>query len=320
MEDRFYMKNCVDLLEYKFKYQNNTLSLFQRKNEIFSNLLYYIFNKEKIKILLAKSKRFNKLLTLPSELKKIHKFEKSEEFQNINVQKITYFDSIQIKDVKKFQKYLLRNIDKFGGNNSIFNLKEKINKSCEKFVKSYKSTGFGTIVTLQSNDELDLISTFKITYIKGLQNNLIINYTIYPSDKFQGLFKQSLFAPDITINKLIFNSFKEVIKKKRICTGFYSSLKTRDYWINKVLDEINYQFKSKASNYLKYGFFNKNKNVLFPALVEYKYFQKQSVQLKDIIRKKFSILYKDIYINSDVVTSFSKFIDYSINKSFSIHF
>lgn len=283
--------------DFNFKYKP-----FYEKSSIKK---YFLSNLERIIRWRYNNKIFKKLkLNRNPLLSHIYGSEKRrEDFYNIfklNLPDLeilpfsfTFTDTIEIEKINLFKSELTQLVSKHDPGLLSGQPSTAINKALEKFTTQYKGTGWGKIYfnNLRKNKKLDLIDGISYEYIKGDQSHLIINYIVYPTQKFKELFKSILNIEPTGTMRLEFNSLKRILNKKRLVATVHQKPVFSSHILFKLYNEINFQCKSFLSTEISCGIFLKEKKYLFPAMIchtydpnLYKQYAKKIFQLLDFTR------------------------------------
>nr|WKN39431.1 hypothetical protein K4G66_12085 [Tunicatimonas sp. TK19036] len=237
---------------------------------------------------------------------------------NFSVFSITFLDCIQIEDSNRLKKRLLKTVSQYK-HIPYKDPSRELRQSFDKFDSAYKTTSWGNLFdnSTKGSEELDLIDRISYGYIKGEESHFILTYTVYPSKKFQALFDQSLRTEVTKESEIIFKSFKQIIKNKKLSTSVSFRYKKPSYWTEKILNEINFQLKSKVLSGLKFGIFNSRNDVLFPRIITFEYDKNEFASYKNDLFQKLNINRHEHYSNCDTIFTL-KDVDYSKTPSASI--
>lgn len=301
-------------MNYNFTYKSQfeRRSFNQRINKIASDFVFYLYNNW-----LFKKLNLDKNEIIKYSTGREHKIKPSKssipDDPNLYLHSITYTDCYENEDTQSLKNQLLRIISKY--ERSKFFSEDpvrKLNKVFSKFESSYKSISQGNFYynTTKDNDELDLIDAINYGYIKGLQSNFIITYTIFPSTKFNDLFKESLKAQISEEPEIMFKSFAQIIKTKKLFNGVATKVKRPGFWTEKLINEISYQFKSKVLSDLDLGAFINEKKILFPRMICFEYDPAEFKNYEDDFFSRFEVMKEQHYHNVDTIFTL-KNVDFS---------
>jgi hypothetical protein len=231
---------------------------------------------------------------------------------NIKVHSITLLDCIENEDSKILKNRLIKVVSRYKGGFLSQDPSEKLEKAFENFETSYKTTTWGKIFynDTKENDELDLIDGISFSYVKGAQSHFIINYTIFPSEKFNLLFKESLKSEITEETEIIFKSLTQILRNKGLFSSIRYNVKQPGFWTQKLFNEVNFQVKSMVSKDLKLGFFNKDKLFLFPRIISFEYNPSDLTLYKDELFQLLNINDHECYNSSETIFTLNN-ADYS---------
>ncbi len=305
-------------MNYNFKYKSkfDKINLRHKANKFASKILFSLYDNWLFKKLKFDRNNFLKSYILFGERGDVLNFENSAipDDPQINTFSITLIDCIENEDADQIKNRLINVVSKYKGGFLTEDPSIKIKKAFEKFDSEYKTTSWGSIYynDLKDNHEIDLIDGISYDYIKGAQSHFVLCYTLYPSEKFKSLFKESLKTKISEESVINFKSFKQMIKTKRLFASISRNAKHRGYWTEKLFNEINFQAKTHLIKEVKLGVFNKQKE-LFPRIVTFEIdpaeFNTYSNELLNIL----NVNPQDNYRYSDIVFTLNN-SDYS--KSF----
>lgn len=307
MDYKFTYKPVKGKKSYKRVFQNYYSQIiyhiygskfFQKLKLDINNVLkgYAEFNEERNKIL------FNKA--------------KPEYNLNVNVFSISFIDCIENEQSSAFKRKLINIVSKYERGFVGHNPEKKINDVFNGFDKSYKEIKTGHIISnnTKENIELDLIDGISYDYMKGPESHFIIIYTIYPSEYFQSLFQQAINSEvpnnwELAIRPLsiFFKKMNPIRSEKFIINKSY-------FWTEKLLNEINFQFKSKVIRNLNLGIFSNEKKILFPSITTYECEKASNISQEDELFTRLQLIgYEEFYNKKNIINiNYGDFIN---NKS-----
>lgn len=301
---------------YKSKFEKKCFN--QKLNKIFSYLLFFLYNNRLLKKLKLDRNKYLKGHIHFEENRQNPKLKKSKipENPNLNVYNITFLDCIDLEDSQKLKNRLIKLISRYKGDFMSGDPHEELNTKFEKFDSEYETISYGHLFhnDTKANKELDLIDGITYGYVKAAQSHFVITYTINPSDKFKRLFKQSIDQETTLESEINFKSIKQIIKTKRLFSSIGLKFKTPEYWVEKLFNEITFQFKTEVVSNLKIGIFNLSDKVLFPRITSFEY---DPIEFKDYEGEIFNRLHiskHNMYTGSDIIFSL-KNVDYSKKSS-----
>lgn len=305
-------------MNYDFKYK----SCFDRKsfrvriNNLASNLLFLLYKNWLFRKLKLDRNEFLKSHIAFGQKRNIPRLANSTipENPNLTPYSITLVDCVENEDSVKLRNRLIKVVSKFKGGFLSEEPSKKLKKAFEKFDSAYKTTSWGNIFynDLRDNNEIDLIDGISYSYVKGAQSHFVLNYTLYPSEKFKTLFKESLKAEITEESVIVFKSLKQMLKSKRLFSSISYNVKHPSYWTEKLFKEISYQAKTHIINEVRLGVFNK-RNDLFPRIVTFEYDPGEFKSYSDELLHILGVNRHDHYSGSDIIFSLNN-TDYS--KSF----
>jgi hypothetical protein len=320
-------------MNYNFKYKSKfeRLNFQEYCNSISSSLLFYLYSNRYFKKLKLDKNEFLKTDLFFEKNRKPFNFFKSKIPENpkLNIFSITFLDCIENEDSSKVKSRLASISSKYKGGFLSPEPSKRIKEAFEKFESDYKTVTFGNLFynNTKENDNLDLIDGVEYGYVKGADSHFIMTYTVYPSEKFKLLFKQSLKVETTQTSQIIFNSFSQMLRTKKLFNSISYNIKNSNYWTSKLFNEINYQFKNEVISSLKYGLFNKDTRLLFPRITAFEYdpieFEDYKIDLFHILDIRNHEFYSD---NNSVFTlksadysqlssnSMELFIPFNLNK------
>jgi hypothetical protein len=264
-------------MDYKFKYKSefDKKNLSQQINKILSDSLFFLYDNWLFKKLKLDKNEFLKS-HIPFGNKRIvpRVFETDipDDF-NLKIYSFTFLDCIEIEDGNKLKDRLIKIISKYKGGFLSDEPEKKLKKAFRNFDQSYNTCAWGTLFfnNVKGDSELDLINGISYGYIKGSKSHLILTYTIFPSETFHRLFKESLNIGTTEESEISFNSPKVIFRTNRLLSSIGYNIKEPHYWTNKLLNEISFQFQSRVISPLKLGMFNTAKKVLLPGILSIEY-------------------------------------------------
>ena len=305
-------------MNYNFKYKSS----FDRKsfrviiNNLASNLLFSLYKNWLFRKLKFDRNEFLKSHIAFGEKIKISRIADSTipDNPNLNAFSITLVDCVENEDSVKLRNRLIKVVSKYKGGFLSEEPSKKLKKAFEKFDSAYKTTSWGNIFynDLKDNDEIDLIDGISYSYVKGAQSHFVLNYTLYPSEKFKALFKESLKAEITEESVIVFKSLKQMLKTKRLFSSISYNVKQPNYWTEKLFNEISFQAKTHIIKEVKLGVFNK-RNDLFPRIVTFEYDPVEFNSYGDELLNILGVNRHDRYTDSDIIFTLNN-SDYS--KSF----
>jgi len=310
-------------MNYRFAYKNRfeKRNLNQKLNKLFSNLIFFLYDNWFFKKLKLDRNQFLKAHVNFWKNKPIYEINKSTIPLNpkLNVYSITLLDCIELEDSQLFKNRLIKIISRYKEGFLSNDPVSELNKAFEKFDSTYKNTSWRKLYynDTRDNKELDLIDGILYGYIKGQQSHFIITYTIFPSDKFKELFRESLNSEKTEEFEIKFNSLKQSIKSKRLIKSIAHNVKREDYWTDKLFNEITYQFKREVISSLKLGVINLDDNILFPRITSFEYDKIEMQEYQNELFQKLDIGRHDYYTDSNIILTL-KNVDYSRKSAYGI--
>src|SRR5690606_25584694 len=113
---------------------------------------------------------------------------------------------------------------------------------------------------------LDLIESVAFYYIKGPHSTFILEYRIIPTKKFSKIFSKLLTADNKEDKVLKFNGLKEFKRSKRIVKGISSGIFRSSALLKRLVQDLNYQVKSKIGKRLAVGYYQNFSDHLYPCI------------------------------------------------------
>ena len=301
---------------FKFKSKFDRKSWKENANNLASKFLFLIYDNILFKKLKLDRNIQLKSMTasgLKSSLFK-PKDSKIPNEPNLNIHSITLLDCIENEDAVQIRNLLTKVVSKYNDRYPSEEPSVIIKKAFEKFDSEYKTTSWGRIYynNLKDNEEIDLIDGVSYNYVKGAQSHFVLYYTLYPSEKFKSLFKESLKAETTEKFVIIFNSLKQIVKTKRLFSAIKHKVKKDGFWTDKLLKEINFQAKTRLIKGVKLGFFNKHID-LFPTIITFEHDSSEFNTYCEELLNVLNVNPQDHYRYSDIIFTLNN-SDYS--KSF----
>lgn len=310
-------------MNYRFTYKSRfeRRNVNQKINKIFSDFIFSLYENKLFQKLKLDKNLFLKSHVQFGRKRSIPKLNKSKIPENpkLDIYSITLLDCIELENSQKLKNRLINIISKYKGGFLSDDPITKLNKAFKKFDSDYKTISWGNLFynDTKDNEELNLIDGISYGYIKGAQSHFIITYTIFPSEKFKELFKESLKSEIIEEFEIKFKSLKQILRTKKLYTSINSDVKIPGFWIEKLFNEITFQFKKEVISSSKLGVFNLDKKVLFPRIISFEYDTKEFPYYKDELFHMLDISIHDYYTGSEKIFTL-KNVDYSKKSSYGI--
>jgi hypothetical protein len=297
-------------MDYKFKYKPRRIKrpFNQRLNTFVSNAALFLYGNSIFKKLKLDWNRNLRIYAKEGRIvkPKINIRESIPKNHDLEIYQITFLDCIEIEEAQKFKNCLLNIVPKY--KTTVFSEpRSKLRETFEKFDSTYKTSGWGEFYYCDTSDikALDLIDGISFGYIKGEQSHFTITYTVFPSEKFQRLFKESFLHENYDTVEIKFNFIWDILKRKR---ELYNSVSYTPmpigYWTAKLFDEINFQFKTKVIQSVKVGIYARQKDASFPRICAYEYNKNEFSAYAEAIMKELRIHRWDKYRSGDTIFSF----------------
>lgn len=275
----------IGTLEKKFSHYCSKKIIKLYKSEIFQKL--QLNSNELIKQTIEHEK--DNILYLKNEIPKEN---------SLSIQIVSFFEIIPIENLKEFQSNLLKllSIHKSG-----FPYKDpqEIAKSLNEIENRYKGFSWGNFgnLDLKRDPKLDLVDSISLHYTKGEESTFVIEYRIKPSAKFMKLFKELIIKDSEEGITIHLNSLKNIIKSKRLSNKIsYETIHT-DYFVNRLIQDLNFQIKSNVGKMLEFGLFQKSKDYLYPCIFILQVDKKEYFQYENAFNLSIGIENLDTFIS-----------------------
>jgi hypothetical protein len=306
-------------MNYNFKYKAHfdRKTLRAKANNLASKLLFSLYRNWLFKKLKLDRNSFLKSHIIFGEKRNVPRLMKSTipDDPNLKIYSISLLDCIENEDSGQLRNRLIKVVSKYKGGFLSEEPSKKLKKAFDKFDSAYKTTSWGNIFfnDTKDNDELDLIDGISYSYVKGAQSHFVLNYTLYPSKKFNSLLKESFKAEISEESVIVFKSLKQMFKTKRLFSSISYNVKQPNYWTEKLLKEISFQAKTHIIKEVKLGIFNRKNDLLFPRIVTFEYDPVEFTSYSDEFLNVLGVNRQDHYKASDIIFTLNN-SDYS--KSF----
>lgn len=272
---------------FNFKYKSQNIGIRRKINSSLSILLFSLYRNNIFQKL--------KLNKNPMIRYTVEERDKKDRFpfktvlpKNplIEPYSVTLYDLIDFDELMSNSKKFIRLLSKYKGGFLSKDPEKEVKKAFEKLKDSYKTISYGNICynDLKNDFKSDLIDGISYGYVKGQQAYMLLTYTIFPSQKFKDSFKKALNEPIRDEHEIRFNSFGNILKGKKWITSLNHKPIYPIHYVNKLYNEINFQFKSNIVSDFKFGVFNSNKKTLFPIAITYEYDKEETTSyFKEIL-------------------------------------
>jgi len=187
-------------------------------------------------------------------------------YKDINLNKVHYFEAIEIDNFDKYRKKI---ISKFGKNQLFFSMKGQndLKKKLEEVKNNLDTISWGKLFSFsykgKKTKKNDLISFVSANYIKTNESFFILKIEIKTSEKFNKIFKKIISAEDVGLTVPKYNTFYDILRTKRFISheSIVSSLRINN--LEGLLSDLDKQVKHNITRHLK-GYFHSSK--LLPSI------------------------------------------------------
>lgn len=174
---------------------------------------------------------------------------KSIPYENISLNEVIYFKTVEIDNFGKWRKKL---IAKFHNDEYLSSAFEKKRfKNDLVFLKDDLGTiSFQKIASLNFSKKPrktnDLISYVRLSFIKTEESYFILRMSVKPSNKFEEIFKEIVKNEGVNYFKTHYNNFRSIIKTRRFVSykTYPDNLKIQN--IKGLLEDLDFQVKESV--------------------------------------------------------------------------
>lgn len=191
----------------------------------------------------------------------------------------SFFEIIEIEELDSFKQGFKSLVSK---SISVFERNDKTAR-LDDLDNSYKTMASGNLawLNLRNNRDISLGDHLKISYLKGPQSTLIVEYEVTPSMAFLEEFKKLIISETVDVVELRFNSIYNIFKKRSIAKGLQITPYHADFYLHRLAQELNFQLKKLITSKISVGTFAKSKRFLYPCIITYRankdaYFNKEN--------------------------------------------
>lgn len=216
-------------------------------------------------------------------------------YAEIKLKELIYFEAIEIDDFDIIENKL---ISKFSNKQrGLFDISdEELKKTLAKIKNSFDTISNGKLFTINfkkiKSEKSDLISFANLSYTKTNESYFILKITIYPSEKFEKIFKKIINDNYTALRVPNYLPFISILKKRRFIKheSFIENLKAHN--LRLLLSDLNFQIKSNITKHINGYFHNSKYSNSLPCIEYYEVdninVMKKDVKLQDIFETDYN--------------------------------
>lgn len=179
-------------------------------------------------------------------------------YTDIKLKELIYFEAIDIDNFDSIENKL---ISKFSNKQrGVFDISdEELKNKLSKIKNSFDTISNGKLFSINfkkvKSEKSDLISFANLSYTKTNESYFILKITIFPSEKFEKIFKKIICDDFTALRVPHYLPYLSILKKRRFIKheSFISNLKAHN--LRLLLNDLNFQIKNNITKHIN-GYFH----------------------------------------------------------------